>query len=167
MADQNRIAKMEKPEEDSVVMAPERKGPFLSAALIAERVLAEEDGTLTFVRIVDKCVIPAEAIKNRKGDDLDFSPMRIALTFKAWGYGEKSHVLIIQGGPSGKSKPLGMTEIPFDGTQGRSYPVFAPVVITWDGDGFYWFDIQLDNKFVTRIPFEIRCTPETPGEIKQ
>lgn len=155
-------------EQPKVVLAPERKGPFLSAALIAERVLVEETtGTLTFVRIIDKCVFPAEAVKNRTGEELDFSPMRIALIFKAWGYEGKSHVAIIQGGPSGQSKPLGISEIPFDGTEGRSYPVLSPVAITWEGDGFYWFDIQLDNRFVTRIPFEVRCAPEATGVVNQ
>jgi hypothetical protein len=153
-------------EQPKVVLAPDRNGPFLSAALIAERVLVEVDA-LTFVRIVDKCVIPTEAAKNRAGEELDFSPMRIALIFKAWGYEGKSHVAIIQGGPSGQSKPIGMSEIPFDGTEGRSYPVFSPVVITWEGDGFYWFDIQLDNRFVTRIPFEVRCAPEATREVNQ
>jgi hypothetical protein len=156
---------MEKPEEQ-VVVAPERTGPYLSAALIAERVLIEHDQTQTFVRVIDKCGISADAIKNLKDNELSFAPMAIALVFKAGGYQGKSHVLVIQGGPSGKSRPLGIVEINFDGTLGRSYSVLVPVVIAWERDGFYWFDIQLDNKFVTRIPFEVNTVPEAPEEGK-
>ena len=136
----------------------ERKGPFLSAALIAEKVLTEQDMTMTFVRVVDRCNIPPEAVVNLEDKLLTLPFLVIVVTFKACGYKGDSDLQIVQGGRSVDTQSLGMSMIPFDGTQGRSYTVCCPVGLKWEGDGFYWFEIRLNNEFITRIPLEVNAT---------
>lgn len=138
-----------------------RKGPYLSAALIAEKILTEQDKAITIVRVVDRVGISPESINDLKDNKLGLGFLTIVLSFKAGGYEGRSGLLIIQGGPSGNSEPLGMAEIPFDGTLGSGYNIFCPVALRWEKDGHYWFDTYLDNQFVTRIPLEVYLTTPT------
>src|SRR5437870_4407246 len=66
-----------------------RKGPYLTAALIAENVLTEIDNTITMVRVIDRVGISPEVIKDLKDNKLGF-PLTIVISFKAGGFEGKS-----------------------------------------------------------------------------
>src|SRR5437868_2413883 len=86
----------------------ERKGPYLSVALIAERIITETDGVASFMRVIDRVGISPEMIsqlKKSKHEKMGLN-LTIALYFKAGGFKGSSNLLIVQGCPSGKSEPL-------------------------------------------------------------
>lgn len=134
--------------------AETRQGPFLSAALIAERALTESDNVLTIVRIVDKIVIPPEAANQPKGTRLSF-PLWFAVSFKSGGFKGTSEVLLIQVSPSGDTEQVGDSQVQFDGMAATGFNILTPLTLKWEGEGQYWYEILRDNEFVSRIPLNV------------
>lgn len=153
-----------KKSKEVAVSRPERKGPFLTTALIAEKILREPDKAITAVRIVDAVGISSEGIVKDSKVGLN---LWILVSFKAGGFKGDSILLITEEGPSGQSKPVGLSPIKFDGNQSSGSTVMCQVALTWDRDGLYWFDVFLDNQFVTRIPLTVTVLSDTSGRTLQ
>ncbi len=130
-------------------------GPYLSAALIAEKILTERDDNATsIIRIVDKIGISPESISSHKENVLGF-PLVVLVSFRAGGYRGESVLLLVQVSPSGESEPVGLCHVQFDGTPNGLYDLKLPLSMVWHGPGRYWYDVYLDNKLLSRIPFEV------------
>jgi hypothetical protein len=129
-------------------------GPFVSATLIAEKLLMEQDGAGTIVRIVDRVGLDSAVANHPMGEMVGLN-LTILVAFRAGGFKGKSRVLIVHETPSGKSEPIGYSEMQFDGTAAQTVNVQAPIVLRWEGAGQYWYDILLDDRFVSRIPLQM------------
>lgn len=130
-------------------------GPYLSAGLIAEKILVErDDNSMSIIRIVDKIGISPESVSVLKDNVLGF-PLVALVSFRAGCYSGHSVLLLVQVAPSGESQPVGMCRIAFDGTPNGLYDVRLPLSMVWHGPGRYWYDVYLDNKLLSRIPFEV------------
>lgn len=141
------------------------KGPYLSVAVIAEKILTEPDTVPTIVRIIDKTTFPSEP-PVPKGDGLQLQNLSMLVAFRTGGRRANWNLHIIQEGPSGFRQPIGYSQLPFNGTQREGVNVQFPVVIKWEGAGLYWYDIFLNKKFVARIPLEVAIsnTPDNAQE---
>jgi len=131
---------------------PVQTGPYLAAALIAEKILREPDAA-TIVRVIDKIGISPETVKDIKDDMLGL-PLTILLSFRSGGYIGKSELVLVQVGPSGNSMPCGLANLSFESTIDTKY-MMSQVVLKWEYEGDYSFDVFLDHKLVSRIPLQI------------
>lgn len=131
------------------------KGPFLAMAVFCERVLQDQDGMLTPVRIVEelRIVAPPAAPAEMPVTLVQFTAL---VGLRAVPVG-KHRIGIRPTGPSGKPAESITVEV-----ESKSAEAHAGVnsIITLafpaGASGLYWFDIFLDDRQVARMPLMIR-----------
>ncbi len=138
-------------------------GPHLAAALLCERVLIEQDGTNSLVRIVDHFTfdVPDNLPPKEEG-----APARLAViaslyvSFKGGPVGQASKVRIDLIKPAGAAEQIVETDVPFGGTEGTGgFNLNINLTVGADDPGTYGFDIHLDGRRVTRVPFQVVHRP--------
>lgn len=136
-----------------------RRGPFLTAALLCERVIEEKDGSLTAVRLVDQLTI--EPGPKQPNVVTVVVPLNLSLLVSI-REGEPRHayeVSITLRDPTGNTRkllPAGQMLVagPVAGGNFVAHLVFLP-----QQEGMYFFEIDLDGKFVSRIPLNVVRQP--------
>jgi hypothetical protein len=138
--------------------------PYVTAALLCEKVLQEKDGTLSIVRIADKLQYRVEGIV---GGSSTPQPVQIKPAVVLQGLiGLKSGpvsgdhtVSIVAERPSGARKELTKSTFAFLGKdQGQNMVLNLQIAI--EEDGLHWFDILFDDERLTRIPLMIMPSTE-------
>ncbi len=135
-------------------------GPYLSAAIICEKVLEERDGVKSVVRIIDRVIRQALGPSPpQEMEPFDYE-MTLLLKFKS-GRARGTYTVEIQlVKPSGES-PTPMTNtILFEGEDDRGIDIVANTKIKFDQTGIYWFNIVLNGIRLTRIPFRVIYLPQ-------
>ncbi len=131
----------------------ETEGPFLQAALICERVLVEQDGVLSIIRIVDRLIRHAPA---DGPDELEaFSQeLQIVLLMKSGAARGRFELTIGVEKPSGEQGETISVPVHFEG-EDRGVQVTMPVSFEADQEGLYWFDIGFEGERLTRMPLRV------------
>jgi hypothetical protein len=129
-------------------------GPFLIAAVICEKVLQERDGVASVIRVIDRLThaiqapeMPAELPK------VSFQ-FFIFVSLKAGSARGRHQLEVVSEHPSGQRRMLLATSILFEG-EDRGSNVVAQTAFDFDSEGLYWFDVMVDGKRMTRIPFRM------------
>jgi hypothetical protein len=137
-----------------------RLHPYLTAALLCEKVLQEKDGTLSIIRIADRVTYQpiGVAAKNLK----PIHQMQGLVGLKS-GPITGEHVLKIIGErPSGQRNELMKSSITLFGQdQGQNF--ILNLAIGLEEDGLHWFDVLLDDEVLTRIPLMVMRSEESIG----
>jgi len=139
---------------------PPQEGPFLSAALICDRVLEEKDGTKSAIRIIDRITRTV----------VDFSPPEEMEPFQ-WegtllirlksGWARGSYPLTIKlVKPSGETPPPFQYTAFFEGEEDRGVDFVVNMRIKFDQTGIYWFKIFLKDSLLTQIPLRVVYLPQ-------
>jgi len=145
---------------------PFERGPYLAVAVLCEKVLTEQDGVASLIRIVDR--VTHQAI----GPNAPFSlaPFQYSLwmflSFKSGNARGTKDLTIRLQKPSGESPFAQTLPINFEGEDDRGANVVVQLQIEIDMVGLWWFDISLDGIPVTRLPLRIiylRQTTQTQG----
>lgn len=127
-------------------------GPFLQLAVLCEKVLHEQDGVLSLIRMVDRYSIP----EPQKGKPpMPIQPTAVIL-FKAGFATGKYYIKLKIHTPSGKILPAQEFPVLFEGND-RGAGIVAIMNLTLDEEGLYWIDVNLQDSAapVTRIPLRI------------
>lgn len=136
------------------------QGPYLSAAFFCERVLIEQDGVKSAIRIIDRVtrtVVHPDPPTEMEPFDYALS---MFIRFKS-GRARGTQTLEIRGEkPSGESLPSRKISILFEGEDDRGVDSIGMISIKFDQAGLYWFDILLNDRRVTRIPFRVIYLPQ-------
>jgi hypothetical protein len=123
-------------------------------AVICERVLREQDGVLSLIRVIDRLT------HTIVGAELPDPPppvsyrMWFALTFKSGSARGRQTLKIVQEQPSGLRKDLLEQSITLEG-EDRGANFVAQVQMKFEQEGLYWFDVFLNDQFMTRMPFRL------------
>ena len=145
-----------------VLLAMAESKPYVAAAFICERVLREQDGVHSIVRIVDRFTAPPQpelppSMKHglpltafvllKSGDVKGRHPVRMRLHY-----------------PSGNEKDLPELTEEFRGDEhGVSYTF--QFVLEVKEYRLYWFDVVWDTgNVLTKIPFRLEQGEETPPQ---
>ena len=138
-------------------------GPFIAFACICEKVLQEQDGVLSAIRIVDKLNLhkgpPNQLAPKTQASAIAGVTMLIGL--KSGGYKGRGKLSLQAHSPTGKVMPgLRMaTEIEFKGgVEGVNTIVNAGVPFA--EEGVYWIDILYNGRILTRMPLSVSVFPE-------
>lgn len=134
----------------------EETGPFLQAALVCEKVLREQDGVISMIRTIDRCVF----VVGPEGEPLN---PHLVLFF----------VIIFKSGTARGSYPIRIEREEPDTTRSTVVATDAffegedrGVNIVIQGDfsprlqGLYWYDVFFNDKRITRMP--LRAIYQTP-----
>jgi len=129
-------------------------GPYLGMAILCERVLQEKDNVLSAIRIVDKIIQTAIG-----PDSLEMMPpvtinLFAIISFKSGASGGKYNFKLVPTTPSNEkmqeySIPLVLEK------NGKSANVIINLNLLVKEEGLYWFDVSLNDEFVTKIPLHI------------
>lgn len=144
------------------ISTPDELGPYLSAAFICEKVLREQDGVMSAIRIIDRLTHAPPG-----PDVMEPFPFQFALvlSFKS-GEALGTYQLSIQPIKPGTNEkmPAAVYPVNFEMPADRGVAMCAAMQIVFDVPGLWWFDIYLSGegkvRRVTRVPFRIIYLPQ-------
>jgi len=142
----------------------EKPRPFLTAALLCERVLQEKDGTLTAVRIVDKMGYSLQGLP--EGLNLKPSlPVACLISLKSGPVSGTHKIKLFVERPNGERKEVFTRDFEFLGNE-LGQNIIMNLVIGAEQEGVHWFELAFDEEVLTRFPFTIERLQEeeSPGQ---
>ena len=129
--------------------------PYLTAALLCEKVLQENNGSVSLIRIADK--LSYKSIGMPQG----MTPVARIAGFIGLKSGPVigEHVIkIIAENPLGKRQEVATFPVKFEGKDhGQNLIVHLNLGI--ENDGLCWFDVVIDDEVLTRIPLIVAREP--------
>ena len=144
-------------------VAPDPGGPYLQAALICERVLQEQDGVITAVRVIDRVFF----FTDPDGQPLNPQhPVTFLITFKSGAARGSYTISVEREKPSAERSAVLQAPVFFEG-EDRGVNVIVSAAFEPDQPGLYWFDVLFEGERVTRVPLRAIYQPlptAGPGE---
>jgi hypothetical protein len=133
----------------------EEGGPFLQAAFICEKVLTEADGTVSAIRIIDRFFItPGPGQLAAAAMPAVVMSHTLFVTFKSGTAHGRFTAKLVFRGPSGLKLQEVSVPVLLEGEE-RGANLIIPYQIQVDQEGLYWFDVYLNEKLMTKIPFRV------------
>ena len=128
-------------------------GPYLSVAVLCERVLQEQDGVPSIIRIVDRLIVSPGANAPEKMPPITVTTTAF-LSFKAGtAQGQLTAKLTIES-PSGNESVLGTFPLLFEGND-RGVNLVFNLNLQIQEQGLYWIGVYLEEELKTRVPLRI------------
>ena len=138
--------------------------PYVTAALLCERVIQEKDESLTLVRIADKI----QYLIQGPGLPAGLKPMinlNGLVSIKSGPVTGEHKITIVMQRPDAIRKELYAIPVKFLGEdQGQN--VILNIALGVEQDGLYWFDVLFEEEVLTRIPLMVMPLQEQllPGQ---
>ncbi len=136
-------------------MVDENTGPYLTAALICERILQEKDDVTSVIRIVDRLVVMANA--NNSPETMPTTTvnnLNLLISLKSGKARGRHTVKVRIEMPSGLKLPDQLLPVLFEG-EDRGANLIINLNMVVDQEGVYWFNVLLEEQLLTRIPLRI------------
>ena len=133
------------------------QGPYLEVAAFCERVLHEQDGVLSLIRVIDRVthtVVGPDAPLEMEPFDYQ---MVLVLKLKAGEARGRHEVKIERELPSGlrETETAPSWTVHLEGGN-RGADLVMNVAMRFEVEGLYWFNVYFDGELLTRMPFEVR-----------
>lgn len=126
-------------------------GPHLNAAFICERILHEQDGVSSAIRLIDRLFM----ITGDDGVPLNPAhPFTVFIAFKSGAARGNFTVALVMEKPSGEQVPLLEAPVLLEG-EDRGANIVLQTMFEPDGQGIYWFDVVFEGDRLTRIPLRV------------
>lgn len=137
-----------------------RDGPYLSAALLCEKVLVEQDGVKSAIRIIDRVTrTVAGPAPPQEMEPFDHALTLLLILKAGWARGSfPLQITLIK--PSGESPAPFQQTIHFEGEEDRGVDVLVNLKISLELSGIYWLEIHLSEQLLTRVPFRVIYLPQ-------
>lgn len=137
-------------------------GPYIQAALICEKLLAEPGNVPSFIRVVDRFTIPKFTSPLPPG--VQVMPQVIQFTLvvmlKSGDLGSGRHDLVVRlQKPDGSYAPDGHAPIFFQGGEDNGAMAALPVAMPNPEEGLHWFDLVFDGALISRVPVRVLFQP--------
>lgn len=136
-------------------------GPFLQTAVICERLLVEQDGVLSPIRLIDRVIFLTDE------DDKPLQPSHhlvLLVTFRAGAARGSFNVEIRREKPSTEVDTILSAPVYFEGDGDRGANLVVNMLFEPELAGLNWFDVWFERERVTRIPLRaIFQRPPTQG----
>ena len=146
---------------------PFERGPYLTVAALCERVLTEQDGVNSLIRMIDRVTRTATGPEPPPELEPFDYPVWLYIAFKSGSArGVKELTFRIQK-PSGDSLPATSLPVHFEGEDDRGVAAAVQIHLRIDIVGVWWFDISLDGVSVTKLPLRViymRQTSQGPRQ---
>ncbi len=135
-------------------------GPYLQAALICEKILVEQDGVKSAIRIIDR-LTRTVAAPDAPDEMVPFEKdLQLLIRLKSGRARGRKTLSILVVKPSGESPGAQTHPVMFGGEDDRGSDVLVNLLINFDQVGVYWFEISVDGSRLTRVPFRIVYMPQ-------
>lgn len=135
---------------------PQLGGPYLTAALLCERVIREDDGTLSAFRLIDRVAvapIPPEIPEPYRGYQVNLHGL---VACKAGNFRGALTVKVILRDPGSATVIEGESPspLPLDGPR-TGFAAHFVLNLRLEQLGLYWMDALLNGQLASRIPLEV------------
>ena len=141
---------------------PPPGGPYVQAALLCEKLLTDQDGVQSFIRVIDRVTVgalgtdpPAEMPQQQ----LSFT---LCLSLKS-GDARGRHALKVRPEkPSGEQLAAVEIGLNLEGAERGNNVNIALSGIPFDMEGLWWFDVLFGNNetLLTRVPLRLQYQPQ-------
>jgi len=140
-------------------------GPYLVAAVLCERVIQENDGVLTFIRIIDKITATAAGPSPVVPDRMPPVPVNLtlAIVLRPGEARGRHRVTVRPEAPSGQRLPEVELPVTFAGSADTGANLLVNLNMIAQEEGLYWFDTLLNDDLLTRTPLRIEYSPRRTG----
>ena len=138
-----------------MIEPPFSQGPFLSAALLCDRVLIEQDNTKSAIRIVDRITRFVAGPELRDSMEPFDHEMTLFPRFKSGRARGAFQLKIELLKPSGDSVPILNQTAIFEGEDDRGLDVVIPMRMGVEMAGVYWFRAYLNDEIIARTPLRV------------
>lgn len=136
------------------------QGPYLSAALICEKVLEEKDGVKSAIRMVDRVThFSVGPSPPKEMEPFEWAGALLVRLKSGRARGSRSlKVMLVK--PSGESRPPMQHTVFFEGEDDRGVDIVVNMRLKFEQTGIHWFKIYLDDFVLTQIPLRIIYIPQ-------
>ena len=134
-------------------------GPYLKAALLCEKVLQEQDGVVTLVRIIDRFVTQVPSGKEVKSVPVSFY---VVLMFVSGFARQQMDIRIELESPTQKKLSSITNKALFQGDD-QGVNVVAKISLDLAEEGLYWMDVYVGDQLMTRVPLRWLVQQTTVG----
>jgi hypothetical protein len=142
---------------------PFERGPYLNAAVLCERVLTEQDGVNSVIRIIDRITNTATGPELPLEMPPSVHTLWLYISFKSGSRRGGSDLTIRMQKPSGDGQ-VNTLPVHFEGEDDRGVNLKVEMRLELDMAGLWWFDIGLDGVLVTKLPLRVIYLRQvTPG----
>jgi len=144
-------------------------GPYLKVAVFCERLLREQDGVASLIRVVDRLNVVAQGPS--APDTMPETPHQtnlVVMLVSGSAKGRQEMKVVLEE-PSGLKKELMATSVLMEGGD-KGQNVHVNLKATFKEEGLYWYHIYLNNVLLTKMPFTVvysRLSTTMPGPKKQ
>lgn len=133
----------------------EKPRPYVTAALLCEKVLEEKNGTISVIRIADRLGYHATGMPQGMKPGVQISGLVCLKSGPVAG----DHVIkIVLESPSAKRQEIYSLPVTLKGRD-HGQNVILNMTFGIEQDGFYWFDVIFDDDVLTRIPLMVAQDP--------
>jgi len=133
--------------------------PYVTAALLCERVLQEKDESLTLVRIADRLQYDVQGVGVALPEGLKPVINIEGLVSIKSGPVTGDHTIdIFLQRPNGDRKAVATFPVKFLGKD-HSQNLILKMGVGIQQDGLYWFDVFFDGEVLTKIPLMVTPAP--------
>jgi hypothetical protein len=133
-------------------------GPHLAAAFLCEKVLQEPDQVPSFIRVVERFMVPVFP-NPPQGMQIQQPAIQITLvvSLKAGSIpGGKYIVQVKLQKPDGSNAPDNNIPVFFNGSDDNGVLIAMQMIIPSPDEGLYWFDVYFEGAgLLTRIPMRV------------
>jgi hypothetical protein len=127
----------------------------LRAAVLCDRVLTEQDGVHSLVRVIDQFVVTAAGPEAPTSIPPGQIRQNLYLSFVAGDAKGRLAFAIRPEKPSGEQLPAQNLALTFDGRPNHINNVVVDFQIEIDQEGLWWFDVMCEGAVLGRIPLVI------------
>lgn len=159
------------PEGEAFGIPAQDPGPFLATAVFCEKVLREEDGVFSLIRIYDRIAAPVPIAEppNQEDDQALKGPsLPVVLTmFVSLRVGQpmESHQLHLRSeSPTGRRHDLSPIDVDLSGEE-RGFNAVMQLNAQFLVPGLHWFDIEFDGARLTRVPLTVVFAQVGPAPV--
>jgi hypothetical protein len=140
--------------------AMDKPRPYVTAALLCEKVILEKDEHVTIVRVIDKIQYQVQGVGTILPPGIrPIVPLEGFVSIKSGPITGDHTVKVVVERPNGDRKDVFTLPVKLLGSdQGQN--LILKVGLGIDVDGLYWFDILFDDEVLTRVPLTVTPTPE-------
>ena len=143
---------------------PQDTGPYLSFAVLCEKVLRETDDVLSLIRVIDRLTVTVIAPVSTPPVSPDLAPLvsvTLAIGLKSGEFRGSLPVRVQVETPSGAEWPSFETSAEFQGEE-HGPAIVLPVRSPAQDEGLYWFAIEIAGEMATRVPRVARQVVTSP-----
>lgn len=134
-------------------MPEESGGPYLNMAVLCEKVLREQDGIISVIRVVDRLTItpPPDAPEQMPPTSLN---LMLAVVLRAGVMQGQMNVGLSLTTPAGIDNQIGSIPVLLEG-QDRGVNLVTNLNLIVGEQGLYWISVYLERQLLTRVPLRI------------